>query len=785
MRTEREDPLGSQPEGAPAPPGSAGLPHESGPSSKPVRQGSHRPWVLAGVGVLHALVFTSAAMLLPWRHYALFALLTGTLALGHAAVVVGALTQAPWFCRVWRAIGWVSLAWLGVLTWSVATSALYMLKIYGTLGSGIAAALLIGWCIPVLFTIPFAGWALAGTRPARRRASPHKLRPISAGVLLLAGLTAASWHKLAYARTDSVPLAEQSLTRLSPLLLQRFPRAQELEQVPGRAAASLEPIRCPRALDANELTFFLHYTTRSKAKSAPEAVARCIQASTPEDAVEQMAGMVRADAVRAPIKLDLITGTSPLTSGDPLLDGFRVRPGLDGVCDGKRCLLGWQLTARHLLNEHAPIGAIPELRMGLSPARVREALGSPVEHRLDGLTRITTASFIFENQLTRLTRMHRERQALTTRTVKRASRLAERHIARALERDGRYRYQLYPFSGVLDTEGYNLPRQAGTTLALCEFATQSTVRTTAKRALAQMAGLEVKSGEKSFLMVPPEARLASLGNQTLPLVAFLVCRKSLGSSHDELIGRLATTLLSMQREAGDFYPEWDISRYAPGAGPPPLFSPGQAVMALVLLERVIQKSPGRPFPSLSRVRGAAERAMRYYGGPYWDFPLGPLFYVEENWHCLAARAALGQHRVDAYENFCIRHAEFKARFIVGEESPTADMQGAFALAPLIPPPNAATAGLGEALAAAITLKRARGENTERDEQLLRRLLTFLLRQQWDRTTCFACKEPDLVAGGFSDSMLTPTLRIDFTQHAWAAIMHGSSLLGLSGPARMP
>jgi len=200
-------------------------------------------------------------------------------------------------------------------------------------------------------------------------------------------------------------------------------------------------------------------------------------------------------------------------------------------------------------------------------------------------------------------------------------------------------------------------------------------------------------------------------------------------------------------------------------------------MALVLLEPLIREVRSKHFPAFEHVHAAVEKAMHYYGTRYWDFPLSKLFYLEENWHCLAARAALGHHRVDAYERFCIEHAEFKARFIVGDESPTADMRGAFALAGLIPPPNTATAGVGEALAAAIALRHARGEDATWASGQLTQVMEFLLRQQWDQATCFACADPRLVEGGFSDSMLTPTLRIDFTQHAWAALGHGLSVLG--------
>jgi hypothetical protein len=203
------------------------------------------------------------------------------------------------------------------------------------------------------------------------------------------------------------------------------------------------------------------------------------------------------------------------------------------------------------------------------------------------------------------------------------------------------------------------------------------------------------------------------------------------------------------------------------------------------MEKALLDDPKLPFPPREKLSQAIDKAMHYYGTEWWDHPMGKLFYVEENWHCLAARAALARHRNDAYERFCLEHTNFKSSFIVGSESPTRDMVGAFALAPMIPPPNTATAGVGETLAASIAIKRARGEDTRRDEERLSRILTFLLRQQWEPSTCGACQRPNLVLGGFSDSMLTPSLRIDFSQHAWAALRHGAHVLGLGPAPRQP
>jgi len=54
------------------------------------------------------------------------------------------------------------------------------------------------------------------------------------------------------------------------------------------------------------------------------------------------------------------------------------------------------------------------------------------------------------------------------------------------------------------------------------------------------------------------------------------------------------------------------------------------------------------------------------------------------------------------------------------------------------------------------------------------VLRFLVRQQWNADTCFACTNALPIVGGFSESMAAPEVRIDYTQHAWAALGHGGA-----------
>lgn len=741
-------------------------------------------WPLFGLNLAQALVFGGAALMLPWRHYPLFSAMTAVLALGHAATALAAVRRDVRLPRIWRLVSLVALLWLLLLTWSVLTSAIYLARVYGDLGEGIAVALAIGWCIPVLVSVPTACWALASTPPLLPKSSAAKRGKKHGAVIASIVVAAATWQKLASASTTPVDDMAVPTKDLQYELGRQLPSYDQLPKKKGKTPAfTLEHLECKRPVAADVVTIFIQLRVARGDALAVET--HCVQHNDRAEAFKEVGRILSTRATRRPIKIDVVRGVQPLTSTDPLLDGFKLRPGLDGICEGGECLLGWQLVAREMVNTNAPVSAVPELRMGFDPRQVRRALGSA--HSLSdlaGLTRLETDSFVYDGKLISLSRMHRTRVELSKLALKRANDAVQRHIERALLADGRFRYRLHPFSGAVDEDGFNLPRQAGTTLAFCELGRKNTARKVAGAALRKMASLEVRVGDRSVLVTPPDSKTTDLGSQALPLSALLSCRALVENRYDELIGRLGNTLLRMQREAGDFYPDWDLGLAEPIAGPPPVFAPGQAVLALVLMEKAQLANPDLPFPPRERVTQAVDRAMNYYGKEWWDHPLGKLFYVEENWHCLAARAALAQHRNDAYEQFCIEHTDFKSRFIVGEEASTKDMVGAFALSPMIPPPNTATAGVGEALAASIAVKRARHQDTRVDEARLRRLLKFLLRQQWEPTTSGACRDPHLVNGGFSDSMLTPSLRIDFSQHAWAALRHGGHMLGLSPAPRL-
>ncbi|MCA9700528.1 MAG: hypothetical protein KC431_23580, partial [Myxococcales bacterium] len=139
------------------------------------------------------------------------------------------------------------------------------------------------------------------------------------------------------------------------------------------------------------------------------------------------------------------------------------------------------------------------------------------------------------------------------------------------------------------------------------------------------------------------------------------------------------------------------------------------------------------------------------------------------------RASLGHHRNADYEQFCIDYMTYKARVPMTEESRVdPEFLGGYSMGTILTPVNTPTAGFGEGMAAAMAIKQARGEDISADKAQMHEIMTFLLRQQWAPETCYACDPASLVIGGFSESMSAPEIRIDYTQHSWAALGHGGA-----------
>lgn len=744
-------------------------------------------WSLAGLALLHGAVLAAAASVLPWRPGAPFAALTTVLALAHFVTAALAVVGSPRRALAWRITSLAALLFLAYHTWLLVDAATYIAVLYGGLGEGVAAGVAAAWAVIVLFTVPLAAWGIAATGGIRQRGV---VATTAAGLAILVG--AGLWRTAAAADDRPVtrpePAAfEATLTAVVDALpppLTAEPRPSLFERAPARCDAS------PADGLATVVVTYLRKT--SPPDPEPHRVAtRCIQAA-PQELEPALREALADAAARAPLKVDLVTSSTPLTSNLAAPDAFALRPGTDGVCRKGRCLMPWQMVALDQFVANTPLEFIGDFRFGVTTDRLARALtGRPREPDaealpLDGLDRITTRSFMVDPHLglREIPRGRDPERPLTARTLRESIDLAERYILASQADDGRFRYILDPHTGRVSWQGFAVPRQAGTTLALCEVGSPSeATRAAVRRSLKMLASIERRSGDLGALAVqygdkPP--KFAPLGNTALSMIAFMACRPLVGDEFDATIARLGRFLLTMQRPDGGFYPGFDLAKGEVIEGPDPLYAGGQAVFALTLLEAaVIPSPPPAPFPPRAELQDAVERAMHYTSTRYWNHGLTDFFYLEENWHCLAARASTGHHRHDGYERFCLDYVEFKSRLIYDDESRVdPDYLGAYGFGNVIPPVNTPAAGYGEALAAAMAIREVRGEARPEDHARMASVLHFLVRQQWRREDCFACHPKVDVAGAWSESFAAPEIRIDYVQHAMAALGHGGRFLTL-------
>ncbi|MDF3067688.1 MAG: hypothetical protein K0R38_3289 [Polyangiaceae bacterium] len=720
----------------------------------------------------HALLFAWAAAVLPWRSGTTFAISLTVLALLHSSTGVLALLKRPhWLIWSWRALSIVSLLVFALMGGALAAGAIYVGKLYLKLGPPVATVLVAAFVLTSLLTLPVAVWGARHTWPRKARS----LRSVGAGLSALVALLVFTLP-LASSAARATPVSGadarigSDIAELLDQHLQRSPISGD------RTVGGVGPVKCKYPLDSGRLTIFVAHTWQRSPK------AKCLQASHPADLRAQLKRLLRKRArPGSVVVVDVVRAVKPLSNSVPLVDALDVRPGLDGVCEDGRCLPAWKLTLSDVFSENRPLPAVPEVSYGFSADRVRDLLGSPEETRgrgLEGMVRIETETLTVDDTgVHRLVRTRPTPPALSKFAVESAVEAAQSYIVAAQERDGTFRYSLDPESGKEDRATLNLPRQAGTTYALCELDPGKRVRRTVQRALGAFEPTERRFGDISALQ---DAGIYGLGKSALPLLAMLRCREQVGPENDRLIGQLTRLMLRLQRENGSFYPELDV-KTARGKGDHEiLYAAGQAVLSLVLVEQQLgdlKGSQAEPLPSAEALKRAIDSAMGFYGGPYWPRPLRDFFFFEEGWHCLAARHALTSHRNDAYEQLCMDYVASRLRYVTrAAETSEPNFVGGYGLGDLFPPRNTATSGLGEALNASISIKQKRGLPVAEDKAILADLVTFLLRAQWTSAGCYACRVPRLVVGGFSQQLAAPDVRIDYVQHAMSAIGHGGRLL---------
>lgn len=741
------------------------------------------------VGLLscvQAVVF-AWGYVLPWDKSTLFVWECCLLTVVHLATAATCLLPLPSSqlqLRAWSTASTCSALFLGWATWAVATSGLYLSRLYGGLGQGMSAVLVAIWALVALLTVPLMLWGLLRTRLLWARllrvGGPFALG-LTLWALFAAGRSVSSAEQAQVSSADDDATWVALLTDVAGEVRARNTALSA--PAPTLSAHGLH-LDCGTDVSSEPLlpTAALFYTD-----SNSQSQARCMQASTLAKLAASVRETLGREGATGPVLVERLTGIRRLTGAPSWLAAFTLRPGLDGACRGSRCYSPWQLVAQSRFVTHSPLGFLGDLKFGASLTDLARDLAKKKQKTAkapptDVLTTWTSQSVAIAvtGEVYPLVRLHSPPKPVMPNQIPSAATGYQAHILQAQKANGQFRYTLDPFTRKAENRQLNLARQAGTLFALCEVGSRTQeVEDAARRGLRLLLEHHVELGERWALTLSKKDRVVRLGDSALPLVAMLACRDRVGSEFDEAINHLSQFVLAQQRADGSFATEFDLKRQRSVGTSEALYAPGQALLALTLLDALVVTEPelGR-LSQAQLLTQAIQRGMTHVAEEHWDVPIYPFFFVEENWNCLTARAALARQRNDAYERFCLDYVAFKSRLIFTETSGVSpEFVGGFGFGNVIPPHNTGAAGFGEALAAAIAVGRARAEPTAEQEHVLGLIMGFLLRQQWTTETCPACAP--LALGSMSEHPHSPITRIDFAQHAWAAVAHGAEVLRLT------
>ncbi|MBN1944471.1 MAG: terpene cyclase/mutase family protein [Bradymonadales bacterium] len=522
-------------------------------------------------------------------------------------------------------------------------------------------------------------------------------------------------------------------------------------------------------------------TVVATGRSGGEALERLAQALVREIDV------LHVDLDTARLRLDLLTTRGPVLSGIPLLFGLSIVPGLDGlgmrVDDRTAYLMPYELQEEGLLVSHRPF-AFMDLRFGLDAhqvvGRLEEMIGgSPGPRKL---FRFRTESYI-EASAGQVVSLYRNAPPVPPagrREVEKAIRAAADWIVSAQRGDGSFHYRYEPLLDRYAEGEYSLTRHAGTVLFLLqalEHTGDRRYRLTADQALEYLWDHTTQDCGRAGAACVGGPPAVGIGTSALALAALVEHHRSGGSRSLQRARKLGEFLLMMQKPDGNFW-----HRY-PFDGPldpkvHTFYQTGEAAFALALLAQAD--------PQETAWREAVRRTLEYWVDDYWDHLAGGFFFAEEHWTCLAIEAAHPLFESGRYDRFCLDIARFLARLVHDQtSSPFPDFVGGAGFGALFPPHTTPTATRMEAMVAAYRISVMNGQPDQDLADAIRRSARFLLAAQYRDGHRPLLPNPARALGGFRESALVPTIRIDYNQHAGSALLRALTAEGLVVDLPMP
>jgi len=590
------------------------------------------------------------------------------------------------------------------------------------------------------------------------------------------------------------------------------PRGAPLDEAEARAAlARLRRVAggggegAPDALLARARPTILYATAWSGGRPTQRARGEgATLAAALDDAARRLG--LPPSAVR--YKLDLLVGEGPLPSlPEPLLAASLV-PGRDGVAatrDGARAdllpddLLADGLYARALQGAFARALAGADLELGADVSAIRRRLARALETARPPSLRRTRWDQWIEPATPGAPPLPVERGHLA-RTPARAhaplvaaARLGGDYLLAHLHPDGRFDYEYYPDadqSPPTDEFAYSLPRHAGATLYLADLARATGDRRLLDGATRALAWLAAQHPPGTSAVAAPSERTLSLGATALASVAASAHQRAaaaLGVPVDDALAAWATALArhltAQQLPDGDFAHFYVLDTNGGGRRDEAthvLYASGEAALALAARARAVPAEAATLAPAVDRALTALITANdRTFATQF--------FFVEDHWTCIAAEAAwelLPSTTRARAARYCadfaafLRRSQHHADDALGRADP--DLVGAYGFTPLLAAHPTPVGSRTEALLATRAMAARLGHDTRALDAMIDDGLAFLLRHQLGDDALYWAPAPSAARGGVLLSDVGRRVRIDFVQHAGAALLRAAEEVWYSG-----
>jgi hypothetical protein len=416
------------------------------------------------------------------------------------------------------------------------------------------------------------------------------------------------------------------------------------------------------------------------------------------------------------------------------------------------------LTPDDLLRWHAYDAEIELLGIPLTLGVKRDIVLSAAAAEL----RTSSAQLLAEGRFRRLAMRHaigsKQSPQPDVATLRGAVLAAGNYLARQVNTDGRFRYEVDAIDGEV-APGYSWPRHAGSTWFLARAANREQDGYMWQKALLATSRLtnfaSLRCGSNRCI---GEGQRVDLGSSALTLLA--VCEMytaSLNPDWEPVIRELAAFIRSQQRPDGEFAHTYDRQTSMPIDEQFPFYS-GEATLALSR-SHLITHDP--------RDLEAAARALDYLVSRPPIFLTWRYFWRSEHWTCQAVTDLWTRKPSPAGLDFCLAWQRYNR----AATSRDPEYRGAAGRYLFRSVPLTGTASTTEAAVATLALSRMASMEAKEVGELergIRNSLTLLLRNQLTPGPEYLMKNPAAMRGGMPASTTDLRVRIDYVQHAGAA-----------------